>query len=136
MEVDMESYQAMRKRQRAETDAFPLGAAITQESFDEMMRKWGLDPRNDLDKICRVQNIMFCQKKDLPALKEMLNRHIAEIEEGKKNPQFLYEMFYHELAETEFGYDGVSIRQIAGEVGIRESSIYNHYPNKKSVYFK
>ena len=34
---------------------------------------------------------------------------------------------------SEFGYDGVSIRQIAGEVGIRESSIYNHYPNKKSI---
>ena len=34
---------------------------------------------------------------------------------------------------SEFGYDGVSIRQIAGEVGIRESSIYNHYPNKESI---
>ena len=34
---------------------------------------------------------------------------------------------------SEFGYDGVSIRQIAGVVGIRESSIYNHYPNKKSI---
>lgn len=34
---------------------------------------------------------------------------------------------------SEFGYDGVSIRQIAGEVGIRESSIYNHYANKKSI---
>ena len=34
---------------------------------------------------------------------------------------------------SEFGYDGVSIRQIAKEVGIRESSIYNHYPNKKSI---
>ena len=108
----MESYQDMRKRQRAETDAFPLGAAITQESFDEMMRKWGLDPRKDLDKICRVSNIVFCQKKDLPALKEMLNRHIVEIEEGKKNPQFLYEMFYQELAETEFGYDGDSSRAL------------------------
>lgn len=34
---------------------------------------------------------------------------------------------------SQFGYDGVSIRQIAGEVGIRESSIYNHYPNKQSI---
>lgn len=31
------------------------------------------------------------------------------------------------------GYDGVSIRQIAQEVGIRESSIYNHYPSKESI---
>ncbi len=31
------------------------------------------------------------------------------------------------------GYNGVSIRQIAKEVGIRESSIYNHYQNKQSI---
>lgn len=34
---------------------------------------------------------------------------------------------------SKYGYDGVSVRQIAREVGIRESSIYNHYPNKKSI---
>lgn len=34
---------------------------------------------------------------------------------------------------SEYGYDGVSIRQIATEVGIRESSIYNHYKSKESI---
>lgn len=34
---------------------------------------------------------------------------------------------------SEFGYDGVSIRQIAREVGIKESSIYNHYKSKESI---
>jgi AcrR family transcriptional regulator len=40
------------------------------------------------------------------------------------------------------GYNGVSIREIAREVGIRESSIYNHYKNKEAIldaiidYFK
>lgn len=40
------------------------------------------------------------------------------------------------------GYNGVSIREIAREVGIRESSIYNHYGSKDSImdnifqYFK
>ena len=34
---------------------------------------------------------------------------------------------------SEYGYDGVSIRQIAGEVGIKESSIYNHYRSKESI---
>lgn len=40
------------------------------------------------------------------------------------------------------GYDRVSIREIAREVGIRESSIYNHYKNKEAIldtiidYFK
>jgi AcrR family transcriptional regulator len=31
------------------------------------------------------------------------------------------------------GFDAVSIREIAREVGIRESSIYNHYPSKDTI---
>ena len=34
---------------------------------------------------------------------------------------------------SQFGYDNVSIRQIAREVGIKESSIYNHYKSKESI---
>lgn len=34
---------------------------------------------------------------------------------------------------SKYGFDGVSIRQIANEVGIRESSIYNHYSSKESI---
>lgn len=35
---------------------------------------------------------------------------------------------------SERGYDGVSIREIASAVGIRESSLYNHYPGKKALF--
>ena len=34
---------------------------------------------------------------------------------------------------SQYGYNGVSIRQIAREVGIKESSIYNHYKSKESI---
>ena len=34
---------------------------------------------------------------------------------------------------SKYGYDGVSIRQIASHVGIKESSIYNHYKSKESI---
>ena len=34
---------------------------------------------------------------------------------------------------SQHGFDGVSVRQIAGEVGIKESSIYNHYKSKESI---
>lgn len=30
-------------------------------------------------------------------------------------------------------YDGVSLREIAQEVGIKESSLYNHFPSKQSI---
>lgn len=31
------------------------------------------------------------------------------------------------------GYDGVSIREIAKEVGIKENSLYNHFNNKSGI---
>lgn len=34
------------------------------------------------------------------------------------------------------GYDNVSIRSIARDVGIKESSIYNHYKNKEDILDK
>lgn len=34
---------------------------------------------------------------------------------------------------SEKGYDGVSIRDIARAVGIKESSIYNHYQGKRTI---
>ncbi len=34
---------------------------------------------------------------------------------------------------SKYGYDGVSVRQIASEVGIKESSIYNHYSSKQAI---
>lgn len=32
------------------------------------------------------------------------------------------------------GYDGVSVRQIAAAVGIKESSLYKHYKNKQDIF--
>ena len=32
------------------------------------------------------------------------------------------------------GFDAVSVRDIAGAVGIKESSLYNHYKNKQDIF--
>lgn len=49
----MNSYTELRNRQQEEFNAFPLGAAFSNAQFDEMMRKWGLEP-TDTDKIYRL----------------------------------------------------------------------------------
>lgn len=36
---------------------------------------------------------------------------------------------------SKHGYAGASIRQIAREVGVRESAIYNHYKSKEEIFF-
>lgn len=35
---------------------------------------------------------------------------------------------------SQHGYDGVSVRDIARAVGIRESSLYNHFENKRAIF--
>jgi AcrR family transcriptional regulator len=35
---------------------------------------------------------------------------------------------------SKHGYSGASIRQIAHEVGVRESAIYNHYKSKEEIF--
>jgi AcrR family transcriptional regulator len=58
----------------------------------------------------------------------------------KPTKERIFEVSLNLFAEK--GYDGVSVREIAREVGIRESSIYNHYKNKEAIldaiidYFK
>ena len=34
------------------------------------------------------------------------------------------------------GFDGVSVREIAKEVGVRESALYKHYKNKEDILDK
>lgn len=50
----MESYRELRDRQQKEFNELPLGFAFSDKQFDEMMKKWGLDPEKDLDKIYRI----------------------------------------------------------------------------------
>jgi len=37
---------------------------------------------------------------------------------------------------SELGYKGTSVRNIAKNVGIRESAIYNHYKNKEDIFLE
>jgi AcrR family transcriptional regulator len=63
---------------------------------------------------------------------------------GKKTGISTKEKIFHVAIDlfSQRGFDGVSIREIAREVGIRESSIYNHYESKDAImenifeYFK
>ena len=37
----MNAYQEMKDRQQKEFDAFPMGAAFSNQQFKDMMEKWG-----------------------------------------------------------------------------------------------
>lgn len=105
----MNRYTEMRQRQQEEFNALPLGFAYSNEQFDEMMRKWGLDPEKDVDKIYRCIGGCYVRKgEDHRRLHETLDRFDAEreaaIKEDATGDGFVYEMFLAELENHEFGY--------------------------------
>ena len=103
------AYRELRKQQQAEFDKFPLGAAFNNEQFKEMMEKWGLKEK-DTDKILSLGAGAFIRKADKEAYLEMNRRHTAQLKEAiaadETGEGFIYEMFYHELANHEYGYTG------------------------------
>lgn len=104
----MNKYAELRQRQQEEFNALPLGFAFGQKQFDEMMRKWSLDPEKDIDKIYFIGVGGYVQKKDADLLHATRDRHDAEmaaaIEADTTGEGFIYEMFLCELDNHEYGY--------------------------------
>lgn len=71
----MNKYQELRNRQQQEFNTLPLGFALDQKQFDEMMRGWGLHPKRDVKKICSIGACGYIQKKDVALLHQTNRRH-------------------------------------------------------------
>ena len=106
----MNRYAELRKLQQEEFNKLPLGFAFSNKQFEEMMHRWGLDPKKDTDKLYRIPGGGFIQKKDHALLHETTERHQAElqaaIDADKTGEGFIYEMFLCELDNHEYGYTG------------------------------
>lgn len=103
-------YAEPRQRQQEEANALPIGFAFSNEQFEEMMRKWGLNVQKkaDLAKIYSIGYGGYIQKKDADLLHTTRLRHAKEMEEAiaedKTGEGFIYEMFLYELNNHEYGY--------------------------------
>lgn len=101
-------YAELRQKQQEEFNALPLGFAFGNKQFDGMMRKWGLDPEKDLDKIYSIGYGGYIQKKDADLLHKTRVRHDAEMQAAiagdATGEGFIYEMFLYELDNHEYGY--------------------------------
>lgn len=106
----MNQYTEMKQRQQQEYNALPLGFAFDRKQFAEMMHGWGLDPERDIKKICSIGAGGYIQKKDVELLRQTSARHRAEkveaIAQDKTGTAFIFQMFYCELANHEYGYTG------------------------------
>ena len=101
----MNTYQELKNRHQKEMDAFPLGAAFSNEQFEKMMQKWGLTV-NDTDKIFFIGGGCFISKSDKETFFNMLKKFNDEtkaaIDADKTGDGFIYDMFYYELANHEY----------------------------------
>ncbi len=108
----MNEYRTMREKQQKEFNEFPIGAAFSNEQFEEMMSNWGLNAKkkSHIAQICSLYGGAFLRKKDVPAFKEMTKRHEDEFEAAVAadltGDGFIYQMFYDELCDHEYGYTG------------------------------
>ena len=95
----------MKDRQQKEFDAFPMGAAFSQQQFQQMMEKWGLT-LNDTDKICSIGGGCYIRKTDKEALCALINRLNNEKENAiaadLTGDGFIFDMFVYELANHEY----------------------------------
>ena len=105
----MNAYEEMKQRQQQEVNTFPMFFAFNNKALTEGLAKLGLEA-TDTDKICHIGGGGYIKKTDLPALKAMFARHREERAEAVKADAtgrgFIFDMFYTELNNHEFGYTG------------------------------
>lgn len=106
----MNDYQKMRNRHQQEFNMLPLGFAFNRKQFNEMMRGWGLHPERDVKEVTCIGNGGYIQKKDVELLRQTSARHkeelAAAIESDTTGDGFIFQMFYRELKNHEYGYTG------------------------------
>ena len=104
------TYTASKERQQQEINAFPFIWAFNESQLADGMRRLGLDPEKDKDKLCSIGAGGVIRKTDADAMREMFARHRRELQEAiaadKTGDGFIYDMFYTELANHEYSYTG------------------------------
>ena len=100
------TYSELKERQQQEINAFPFIWAFNESQLADGMRRLGLDPEKDKDKLCSIGAGGVIRKADADAMRAMFDRHRRELQEAiaadKTGDGFIYDMFYTELANHEY----------------------------------
>ena len=103
------TYRQLKDKQSKEVHNFPLAFAFNDEQLEKGMRKLGLNP-SQLDQISAIGGGGFIRASDVPAWQQMAQRHQIEMQAGIQQDLtgdgFIFQMFYAELANHEYGYSG------------------------------
>lgn len=113
----METYRQIKDRHQADVNAFPLGFAFSDKQLTEMMQKFGLP--NDKTGYAQIVSLgagCFLRRSDIPAWKELTERHAREMKEFRKSTGELKKAFIHEFSnhESQFSLDEDTICRCVG----------------------
>lgn len=141
---NLDHYLAVKNTIREEANAFPFGFAFSDEQFNDMMEKWGLDPA-DTDKILRVFSGSFIRKSDREAYINMIRRHDKLLEdaiaEDTTGEGFIYEALLYELQNHEYlySYDKETVLEAVG-LSLKDleenKAVSNGFKLAERAYFK
>lgn len=97
----MNLYYEVKRRHQKEVDNFPLGFAFSNKQFESELKRLNVEPKD----LVSIGGGGFVRRSDFQSLIDMMDRHIAEIEENvKQSDQFIFDMFTYELRNHEFSY--------------------------------
>lgn len=92
-------YQELQAKQKSEMDQIKMGFAYSKEQFNKMLVELGVTSE---DELMSIGGNGFIRKTDKDVLMSTIDRHVAEDEEAKKDPEYVYDMFRYELGNHEF----------------------------------
>ena len=75
------TYKELKDRQQAEINAFPFIWAFNEKQLADGMRKLGLNPDTDKDKLCSIGGGGIIRKTDAEAMRAMFDRHRRELQD-------------------------------------------------------
>lgn len=93
-------YQEWTKKRQDEFNALPIRFAFSNAQFKEMMEGWGLT-ENDTDKIYKLGNGGFYQKKDAQLIRDYFNKS-SGLDELMDDEEFAIDAFEYEMANHEY----------------------------------
>ncbi|MBO6266837.1 MAG: hypothetical protein J6M06_01250 [Synergistaceae bacterium] len=130
-------YNRLRKRHQAEMNEFPMRAAFTLTRFEQIMREWGFDP-DDHDKVAQIVPGLFIRRTDIPAFREMNERHARERKEfldadttGERGGHW-YQAFRSELSNHEYVVSG-DAEEALSELNLSLKEVYADPVLKKAL---
>jgi len=103
-------YGVLAGKHQQEVNDFPFFFAFSEKQFAEGMASFGLSPEQT-DQIYSLRGAGgFYLRSDAERLHAMFDRHHEEhqaaIAADTKGDGYIYDMFYYELANHEYGYTG------------------------------